>query len=187
MLREAKAARFTVRRTLLGRRYALALRGDAEAVWRPRAFAALQAASDREPQPLTVDAERTWWLFERRLWWTDDETLEAHDVLALVRARDRRARRALERAHALLAVEDREIGIEPPWAASTRSRVRRPIPRDVRRVVWERDGGRCVDCGAAFDLQYDHVIPLALGGADTVENLQVLCAPCNQAKGAALS
>jgi 5-methylcytosine-specific restriction endonuclease McrA len=52
--------------------------------------------------------------------------------------------------------------------------------------VFERDGGRCVECGSGFDIQYDHVIPLALGGANTVQNLQILCAPCNQAKGATL-
>jgi 5-methylcytosine-specific restriction endonuclease McrA len=49
-----------------------------------------------------------------------------------------------------------------------------------------RDGGRCVQCGSRFELQYDHVIPLALGGASTVDNLQILCAPCNGRKGASL-
>jgi 5-methylcytosine-specific restriction endonuclease McrA len=56
----------------------------------------------------------------------------------------------------------------------------------VRRAVFERDGGRCVGCGAEFDLQYDHVIPVALGGASTAENLELLCAPCNRRKGATL-
>ncbi|WP_093146758.1 HNH endonuclease [Saccharopolyspora antimicrobica] len=42
--------------------------------------------------------------------------------------------------------------------------------------VFERDGGRCVECGTDFEIQYDHVIPVALGGSSTEENLQLLCA-----------
>lgn len=61
---------------------------------------------------------------------------------------------------------------------------REPIPEGVRRVVWRRDGGRCVQCGAGANLHFDHIIPVAKGGATTVDNLQVLCAPCNMAKGA---
>jgi 5-methylcytosine-specific restriction endonuclease McrA len=63
---------------------------------------------------------------------------------------------------------------------------REPIPREIRLAVWERDGGRCVECGSDFDLQYDHVIPFAMRGATTVENLQLLCASCNREKGGAL-
>ena len=57
----------------------------------------------------------------------------------------------------------------------------------MRLAVWERDGGRCTECGTDFDLQYDHVIPVALGGATTAENLQLLCGPCNRRKGAAIA
>ena len=63
---------------------------------------------------------------------------------------------------------------------------RQPIPRDVRYAVFSRDGGRCVECDANFDIQYDHIIPVAMGGADTVDNLQILCGGCNRAKGATL-
>ena len=101
--------------------------------------------------PLAADARRTCWLFEGRLYWEDEELGES-DVLALVRERERRVRRRLERAHAALA--------RPLGGPSGR----RPIPREVRRAVFERDGGRCVECGSGFELQYDHLIPLALGG-----------------------
>ncbi|WP_320672138.1 HNH endonuclease [Patulibacter defluvii] len=175
MLREAKSARFARRTTLLGRRYGL-VHGHEQATvrWSPRAFRALQAEQLEHPVPLLRDDRRTWWAFEDRVYWEDDD-LSADDVLALVRDRERRQRRRLERAHAALAGD----------GADDLPR-RRPIPRELRRTVWERDGGACVECGATFELQYDHVIPLALGGADSVENLQLLCAPCNQRKGASV-
>ena len=53
--------------------------------------------------------------------------------------------------------------------------------------MFARDGGRCVECGSDFELQYDHLIPLALGGGSGVDNLQLLCADCNRRKGAALA
>jgi 5-methylcytosine-specific restriction endonuclease McrA len=60
------------------------------------------------------------------------------------------------------------------------------LSREVRLAAWRRGCGRCRECGNGFDLQYDHVIPLALGGATSVENLQLLCGDCNRAKGASL-
>ncbi len=175
MLREAKNAAFTRRRTLLGRRYAL-VEGDRPVgvTWGGRRFDGLDARQREEPVPLVRRGDRVYWWFEDRVYW-EDEGLRGDDVLALVRDRERRQRRRLDRAHAALAGE------------RTGARRREPVPREVRRAVWERDGGRCVACGADFDLQYDHVIPVALGGASTVENLQVLCAPCNQRKGAGLA
>lgn len=45
-------------------------------------------------------------------------------------------------------------------------------------------GARCKQCGSDEELVLDHVKPLARGGADEPENLQVLCWACNSRKGA---
>lgn len=58
----------------------------------------------------------------------------------------------------------------------------RHIPESVRREVWTRDGGKCVRCGARQYLEFDHIIPHAKGGANTVNNVQLLCRKCNNFK-----
>lgn len=63
---------------------------------------------------------------------------------------------------------------------------RQPIPREVKDRVWQRDRGRCAECGSQQLLEFDHVIPLAMGGSNTERNLQLLCEACNRAKAAAL-
>lgn len=40
--------------------------------------------------------------------------------------------------------------------------------------------------GATEYLEFDHVIPYSLGGATSVQNLQLLCRGYNQRKGARL-
>jgi hypothetical protein len=61
--------------------------------------------------------------------------------------------------------------------------LRDPIPQSIKQFIYARDGGKCVFCASMDVLEYDHVIPWSEGGADTVENLQLLCRPCNRAKG----
>lgn len=63
------------------------------------------------------------------------------------------------------------------------------IPATVRREVWARDGGRCsfvaadgMRCQTRRMLELDHRIPRARGGADTPENLRLLCRPHNDAE-----
>jgi 5-methylcytosine-specific restriction endonuclease McrA len=121
------------------------------------------------------DERRTWWMYRGRFFWEDD-ALAPDDVMALVHERDRRLRRRIDRAKDLMLAE----------AAGPGPR-REPIPEEVRREVFRRDGGRCAACGTDSLLQFDHVIPVAMGGASTAQNLQLLCAPCNRAKGASLS
>ncbi|MBD3351464.1 MAG: hypothetical protein GF364_08250 [Candidatus Lokiarchaeota archaeon] len=59
----------------------------------------------------------------------------------------------------------------------------RYIPKEVKKYVWERDQGRCVNCKSTENLQFDHIIPFSLGGANTKDNIQILCEKCNKQKG----
>jgi hypothetical protein len=60
----------------------------------------------------------------------------------------------------------------------------RTIPQDVKIHVAHRDGGRCRQCGSDQDLHYDHMIPWSKGGANTINNIQLLCGYHNRLKGA---
>ncbi len=59
---------------------------------------------------------------------------------------------------------------------------REPIPAEVRRAVWERDGGRCTylspegrRCECRWQQELDHIQPAKFGGPSTVENLRPRC------------
>ena len=63
----------------------------------------------------------------------------------------------------------------------------RHIPAEVKRAVWERDGGRCTfvseqgrRCESRKALEYDHVDPVARGGQATVGGIRLLCRVHNQ-------
>ena len=63
----------------------------------------------------------------------------------------------------------------------------RHIPNRVKRAVHDRDGGQCsyIDgrgrrCTAHGMLEYDHIVPFAMGGKSDVDNLRLRCRPHNQ-------
>jgi hypothetical protein len=59
----------------------------------------------------------------------------------------------------------------------------RIIPPSVKLAVWKRDKGKCVICGKAENLHFDHIIPYSKGGSSLVaENIQLLCARHNLEK-----
>ena len=61
-----------------------------------------------------------------------------------------------------------------------RSRV---IPTEVKKIVWDRDQGKCVICGEKNELHFDHDLPYSKGGASiTPNNVKILCARHNLSK-----
>jgi hypothetical protein len=57
-----------------------------------------------------------------------------------------------------------------------------PVSRRLRFEILRRDDHRCRYCGASapdVELTIDHVLPVALGGSDTADNLVAACAACN--------
>ena len=62
----------------------------------------------------------------------------------------------------------------------------RYIAAAVKRAVWTRDRGKCVQCESRERLEYDHIIPISKGGSNTERNVQLLCEKCNRSKGATI-
>lgn len=61
----------------------------------------------------------------------------------------------------------------------------RIIPGWVKQDVFKRDRGQCVICGSKDQLHFDHDYPYSRGGASfRPENVRILCARHNLAKGA---
>jgi hypothetical protein len=149
---------------------------DAEKRWNARLGAEIARTQAETPVALWSDKARgrTWWLFQGAIYW-EEEALEPTEVKALVLERITKRDRRLSRALAMME-----------QARALTSAEREPIPDDVKVFVWNRDGGRCVKCRSNERLEFDHVIPIAMGGANTARNLQLLCEACNRSKGASL-
>jgi 5-methylcytosine-specific restriction endonuclease McrA len=75
-------------------------------------------------------------------------------------------------------------GTDEAWRETSESS---DIPRAVKRAVWRRDGGQCKfvapngqRCRERTFLEFHHVIPRALGGPATVDNISLRCRRHNQ-------
>lgn len=83
---------------------------------------------------------------------------------------------------AIEAIKDESLAEDLPSRLVERSRI---IATSVKLLVWARDRGRCVTCGAMDELHFDHILPFSKGGTSLkAENIQLLCARHNLEKRA---
>ncbi len=63
---------------------------------------------------------------------------------------------------------------------------RREFPAKTKVAAFARCGGKCDGCGAHLmpgRIEYDHIVPDALGGEPDLDNCAVLCRACHSAPG----
>lgn len=63
---------------------------------------------------------------------------------------------------------------------------KRTFSNSDKRIAYERQNGICPKCGKHHEFEEmdgDHIIPWWRGGKTTLDNLQMLCKPCNSGKG----
>lgn len=94
-----------------------------------------------------------------------------------------------ERALGLLIAELERTKLartQHPRQARDANSTSRHIPAAVKRIVWDRDEGRCAfegaygRCSETGFLEYHHVVPFASGGETSASNLELRCRAHNQ-------
>ncbi len=80
---------------------------------------------------------------------------------------------------------NRQDIMTPASEAKPRSRY---VSKEIKRKVWQRDGGQCSykntatgrRCCSKHAMEFDHIKPFALGGESTFDNLRLRCRTHNQ-------
>jgi len=131
----------------------------------------------REPQPLL-----DWWVYRAVVLGVESvgsvDVRNREESLLLIKQYVLRRERKVERIR-------REVETLESFG-KLESASREPIPESVRLFVWQRDKGRCVQCGSRERLEFDHIIPVVAGGSNTERNIQLLCESCNRSKSSTI-
>lgn len=149
---------------------------------RPRSSALTETAPVRrtELKPLAPEQYKVQFTVSRE---TYDKLREAQDLLRH-RIPDGDVALIVDRALTLLLAElhkRKHAAVDRPRATQRNTAHSRHIPAAVKRLIWDRDGGRCAFVGRAGRctergfLEYHHVLPFADGGATVVGNLELRC------------
>ncbi|MGO9901859.1 MAG: HNH endonuclease [Solirubrobacteraceae bacterium] len=103
--------------------------------------------------------QRQWWWWRNGFYWESGD-YEPEDMRALL----------------VMLERDDEQGIG--WEFDRY--LAKPIPKNVKHLVFARDGGRCLACGSSELIQYNHIVPSSMGGGNEPQNIRLLCAGCNR-------
>jgi hypothetical protein len=133
--------------------------------------------------------------FTEEVMWSESYerlTLQIAEEVFHVIFNDRATLAGLNELASLRVLDVGEAEPDPKYM-TRRGRLRRKSPPSwARRAVFHRDKGTCTLCdrdltGLIDPLaveNYDHIIPLDLGGLNDITNLQLACKDCNHAKAA---
>jgi hypothetical protein len=146
---------------LWGKRIWFAGTGCPPCQLRPDTYLRLRTWRDQDDLPVFVAraCRRQWW------WWRNAFYWESGDC-------------GPEDVAALLMMLERDDGQGIEWELE--AHLAEPIPEDVKRLVYQRDKGRCLACGSDELIQYNHVVPRSLGGGNEPQNIRLLCARCTR-------
>ena len=107
---------------------------------------------------------------------------EARMYLSIEKAKDRILRASGKtRGYYILDIDT--------WLKYYVSKGRIKFPQEIRERIYREYNGTCALCGHRIkydDMTLDHIVPLVMGGADNVNNLQCTCRTCNMFKGSIL-
>ncbi len=109
--------------------------------------------SGTEPEFYWKVGRWNYWRYKDK-WYVEDDGLKPDEVAALASSYGLKLKKKINEAKTAVAAQRVPDGS-----------LREFIPEQVRLTVWERDEGKCQLCGATTDLQFDHVIPVSMGGS----------------------